>query len=205
MQLSGKGTLVFPSPLGMQDVLGQAWDVAGKLQAKHGHFLELGPGQGAVVDRVQNGASVSQANPVPRPVLSPRPARVQEPCSAGVGVHPLRQHRSILCRVPDDKGLPEAGGECSRRLFDTVFGSSNLSRVPTDEMILGLGACQPRHRGEDAECVACQQDQVLRVPAHAWDLRIWDVLDGVGTARVFRQGIVRVVHDPRDGVQDDIL
>jgi hypothetical protein len=64
---------------------------------------------------------------------------------------------------------------------------------------------QPADRRQHAERVAGQEDDVLRVPAHAGNLGVRDELDRVAAARVLGDRRVVVVDDARDRVVDHVL
>jgi hypothetical protein len=65
---------------------------------------------------------------------------------------------------------------------------------------------EPADRGQDAERVAGEHDNVARLAVDgAGDLRVRDELDRVRAARVLRDRDVVVVRDARAGVVDDVL
>ena len=60
-------------------------------------------------------------------------------------------------------------------------------------------------RREDAESVACQENDVLRVWADARYLGVGDVLDRVSSARVLSDRFVGVINFTGVLIKDDIL
>lgn len=73
-------------------------------------------------------------------------------------------------------------------------------------MVAGLLGSKPADRGEDAESVASQHDDVGRLTINdARNLGIWNVLDRVGATGVFSDANVIVVRNTREGVVDDVF
>ena len=70
-----------------------------------------------------------------------------------------------------------------------------MGRLP-NEVVHGLLLSQPADGRQHAERVAAQHDDVARVAAHAGDLGVGDVLDGVAGASVLSDGAAR-----REGAQ----
>mmetsp|Transcript_83650 Transcript_83650/g.269599 ORF Transcript_83650/g.269599 Transcript_83650/m.269599 type:complete len:474 (+) Transcript_83650:729-2150(+) len=117
-----------------------------------------------------------------------------------------RQHVRIDGRVPDEEGRPEASGECGLRLLHTLLGSGDLGGVARDEMVHNLVGCQLRDRGQDAEGIASEQNDLLRVMLHLGrDPGVRDILKRVRHARVLGNARVVVVHMACAVVEHHIL
>jgi hypothetical protein len=59
-----------------------------------------------------------------------------------------------------------------------------LGGVTADEVVHGLLLREATHRGQHPKRIAAQQDEVLRVGAHAGDARVLNVMNGVRRACV---------------------
>ena len=72
-------------------------------------------------------------------------------------------------------------------------------------MIHRLLRGQARQRRQHAECIAGQEDDVLRVITDTIECRVGDCADVVGTAGIFRQGVVIEVEPAVFRVESDVL
>ena len=133
------------------------------------------------------------------------PAGVDQPGIGTVLVHLVGQHFRVLGGMPDEEGRTKAGREGSLGFGDSHFRSGDLGRIAINEMVHGLVGSQFADRGQYAEGIAGQQDDVLGMSAYAGDLGIRDEIDGIGSSRVFRDGTVRVITDSRIGILDGVL
>ena len=70
--------------------------------------------------------------------------------------------------------------------------NTSSRRENNDEMI-HLSSAESRHRGQDTERVAREEDDAVGVPAHTRWLKVVDVVDGVRHTRVLRLGHVGIV------------
>ena len=68
---------------------------------------------------------------------------------------------------------------------------AHLGGVAGDEVVHGLLGGQAGHGGQHTEGVAAQQDEVLGVAAHAGNLGVVDVVDGVAGPGVLCDGAAR--------------
>jgi len=134
------------------------------------------------------------------------PAGVEQPGVGAVLLDLLRKHLGVAHGVEGKEGLGEARGEGGLGLGDTLLGTGHLGGVARNEVVHGLLGVELGDGWEHTAGVAGEQDDVLRVAVRlAGDLGVLDVLDGVGAASVLGQGVVIVVDDTGDGVEDDVL
>ena len=97
------------------------------------------------MDRVDDGARVPQADATgPRVAVgAARVARVDEPGRGTVFPHLVREHRSVLHRVPGKEGGAEAGAEGGFGLGDALLGARDLRARVWGVSDALLGACNP--------------------------------------------------------------
>jgi hypothetical protein len=77
-----------------------------------------------------------------------------------------QRHEHALGRVQREEGRAEARRERRRRLVNAAFGAGDLGRVAGQEVVHGLAAGELGDGREDAEGVAREEDDVLRVAGH---------------------------------------
>ena len=134
------------------------------------------------------------------------PTGVEEPGVGAVLLDLLREHLGVAHWVESKEGLGKARREGSLGLGNTLLRTSHLGGVTGDEVVHGLLGVELGDRRKDTAGVASEEDDVLGVAIRlAGDLGVLNVLDGVGAASVLSQGVVVVVDNTGDGVEDDVL
>ena len=133
------------------------------------------------------------------------PTGVDQPNVRIVLGHIFSKQISILRRMPNEEGLAKASGESRLRLFDANLSTGNLSGVTANEVILSLFRRELTDRRKNAERVAGQEDNVLRMSAAASFLNILDVVNGIGSASIFGQRIVIEVNFTSAGIENGVL
>ena len=149
--------------------------------------------QTAVVDPVDNGPRVGQRESASDTVGTSRPTGVHQPDPGLVALDLLTHQFGIPAWVQRQKRRSEAGREGGTGFGDPHFGPRHLGGVAADEMVHGLVRIQAADGRKYAEGVAGQEDDVSRMPDLARDHRVGNELDGIGRARVLRDGVVVVV------------
>ncbi len=89
------------------------------------------------------------------------------------------------------EGLTEAGREGGRGLGYAALGAGELCREAGQEIVFGLFGSEDGNRGQNAESVSRQEDDILRCGSctHGTD-DVLDVVYGVGNSGVFGDGFV---------------
>mmetsp|Transcript_58419 Transcript_58419/g.153834 ORF Transcript_58419/g.153834 Transcript_58419/m.153834 type:complete len:661 (+) Transcript_58419:301-2283(+) len=199
-----------PGLLGAQDLLGHVLDgVPRHLQAEDRHRLPLGVRerrQRAVVDGVDELPRVLDAAAAAGAVGAAHPAGVHEVRVGAVLLELGGEHLGVDEGVPHEEGRAEAGGEGRLGLLHALLRAGHLGGVAGDEVVHDLVLSQLRDRGQHAEGVAGQKDDLLRVELHLGrDARVRDELQRVRDARVLREGDIVVVHFACRVVPDHVL
>ncbi|KAL2286875.1 hypothetical protein FJTKL_06400 [Diaporthe vaccinii] len=177
------------------------------LEVENVVVLILNLGELARVDGIKDGTSVLQrATLATLEGTSTNPAGVEQP---GVGVVVLdlvRQHLGVAHGVQSQERLGKAGREGGLWFGDTILSTSHLGSVTRDEVEHDLVPVQLGDWWQHTACVTGEQNDVAGVAwRQTWDLGVLDVLNGVGTASVFRQSGVIVVDQSGIWVEDDVL
>ena len=134
------------------------------------------------------------------------PTGVEEPGVGTVLLDLLGEHSGVAHGVKRKEGLGEARGESSLGLGDTLLGTGHLRGVTRDEVVHGLLGVELGDGRKDTAGVAGEENDVLGVAVRlAGDLGVLDVLDGVGAASVLGQGVVIVVDNTGDRVENNVL
>ena len=154
----------------------------------------LGFRERAVVDRVDDGAGVFEADALADAVAAAAPAGVHEPDARVVLPHLLREQLGVFARMPDEERPAEARRERRLRFGDAHFGAGDLRGVAADEVIHRVRGRERADRRQHAERVAGEEDHVGRMAGHARDFRVVDELDRIRAARVLRDARVGEVH-----------
>ena len=169
----------------------------GTSKSKCGIFLVGAFVDSAAQDRVDDAAGILDGDALAGAV----PAGVDQ-VSLGAGLlHLLDQLLSVLGGMQLQEGLAEAGGEGRGGLGDAALGAGQLRGEAGQEVVLGLLGGQDADRGQNAERISRQEDDVLGCRCggnRAND--VLDVVDGVGNAGVLGDGLVGEV-DLALGVQ----
>ena len=189
----------------MEHDVGDAGDVFWDAKVEGRKCLVFGCRQFAGMDGIEDGPAEAKGYAMAGAVFSTGPAGIDEPCIGRVAMYTICKHASVNRRMPDDKGLAEAGREGGRRFTNTVLRSCNLGRVARDKVVLRLLYCQLAYRWQNSKGIAGQQDEILWMSCMTRDGCIRDVLDWVSAASVFRQRRIRIVDDAGDRIEDDIL
>lgn len=200
------GRLISPAALRVEDIGGDIGAGLGHGQVEDGGGLVLdAASQFTRVDCIDNGTRVAKGNALPDTISATNPASVHEPDIHIVVMDLVSEHLGVLCGMPDEEGLPEAGREGGGGLAYALLSASNLGGVSADKVVHGLSSRQLANRREDTKGIAGQKDNVLRVPGNTRDTGVGDVLDGIGTTRVLRHRAIGVIHSTAHMVNDDIL
>ena len=196
-----------PAVAGVEQVVGDAGALLGDLEVEDFVVFVLGVGELAVVDGVENGAGEAQAAALAASGgTGTDPAGVEEPGVGVVLLDLLGEHLGVAHGVEGEEGLGEAGGEGGLGFSHTLLGTGHLGGVSGNKVVHGLLGVELGDGRKDTAGIAGEEDNVLGVlVGDAGNLGVLNVLDGVGTARVLRQGVVVVVDNTGDGVEDDVL
>eukprot|EP01137_Pigoraptor_chileana_P000325 Opistho-2@36320 len=197
--------LVLPCVGRIEDLRGHAGARRGNLNVEHIVVHKRCLCEFAVVDRINNGARVRELDAAANAVLAAAPARVDEPAVDAVLLHLLCKHCRVFGRVPHKEGLSKAGRERCSGLSHALLRPRNLCSVSTDKVVHGLFCVEPRHRRKHSKGIAREQHNVRRMASQAGDLGVGNVLDGVGGARVLRDGSILEINLARVLIVDDIL
>lgn len=196
-----------PALLGVEELVRNTRAGLGHIEVEDGVDFVFGFGEFAVVDGVQDGASVFQwATLTTGGGTSTDPTSVEQP---GIGLvlgDLVCKHLCVAHGMESKEGLGEARGEGGLRLGDTVFSTGHLGGVTRDKVEHGLLGGELGDGWEDTTGIASQQDNVCGVVlGDARNLGVLNVLNGVGAASVFGQGSVIVVDNTGGGVEDNVL
>ena len=186
---------------GIEDGGIDAGQRGGNLEVEVRDLLGGGLVDSAAQDRVDDAAGILDGDALAGAV----PAGVDQ-ISLGAGLlHLLDQLLSVLGGMQLEEGLAEAGGEGRGGLGDAALGAGQLRGEAGQEVVLGLLGGQDADRGQNAERISRQEDDVLGSRCggnRAND--VLDVVDGVGHAGVLGDGLVSEV-DLALGVDGNVL
>lgn len=196
-----------PAVAGVEQVVWDARALLRDLEVEDLVVFVLGVGELAVVDGVEDGAGEAEAAALAaRRGTSADPAGVEEPGVGVVLLDLLGEHLGVAHGVKGKEGLGEAGGEGGLGLGDALLGTGHFGGVAGDEVVHCLFGGQLGDWRKDTTGIARKEDNVLGVlVGDAGDLGVLNVLDGVGAAGVLGQGVVVVVNNTGDGVEDNVL
>ncbi|KAG6546316.1 hypothetical protein Mapa_012357 [Marchantia paleacea] len=175
------------------------------MEPEDGRLRELCIQKRPIVNGIDDAPGVGELHPRSHAVAAPGPASVDQPRRGPVLLHLLGEHGRVLGGMHHDEGGSEAGREGGCGLGDAVFGAGNDRSVPADEVVHGLRERQLTDRGQHAERVAGQENDILRMRPDAGDLRVGDELDGVRGPRVLGHGLVAVIDLAALLVEDHVL
>ena len=92
------------------------------------------------------------------------------------------------------ESLSETGRECGCWFGNSVFSSSDLGSVSTDEMIHSLIEGQFGHWWEDSIGVTSQENNVLWVTTYSRDLHILNMLKWIAASGVLGQSNIIIIY-----------
>lgn len=147
------------------------------------------------MDRVDDGACLSQTHAVTNTVATTDPARVDKPDFGLVLRTLLCEHLCVHIWVKGQESLTITGREGQLRLGDTNLGSCNLRGVSRDEMVHGLLWVELGYGRHDSERVAGEENNVLRMATNSGNLHVSDMLKRIANTRVRCQADIVVVDD----------
>ena len=164
--------------------------LGGNLKVEVRDLLGGGLVDSAAQDRVDDAAGILDGDALAGAV----PAGVdQVSLSAGL-LHLLDQFLSVLGGMQLQEGLAEAGGEGRGGLGDAALGAGQLGGEAGQEVVLGLLGGQDADRGQNAERISRQEDDVLGGRGRRDRANdVLDVVDGVGHTGVLGDGLVSEV------------
>ena len=186
---------------GIEDGGIDAGQRGGNLEVEVRDLLGGGLVDSAAQDRVNDAAGILDGNALAGAV----PAGVDQ-VSLGAGLlHLLDQLLSVLGGMQLQEGLAEAGREGRGGLGDAALGAGQLRGEAGQEVVLGLLGGQDADRGQNAERISRQENDVLGSRCggnRAND--VLDMVDGVGHTGVLGDGLVSEV-DLALGVDGNVL
>ena len=186
---------------GVEDSGVNAGQSSGDLEIEVGDLLGGSLVDGTAQDSVDDAAGILDGDALAGAV----PAGVDQISLGAALLHLLDQLLSVLGGVQLQEGLTEAGGEGGGGLGDAALGAGQLCGEAGQEVVLGLLRSQDGDRGQDAECISRQEDDILGCGCRrdgADD--VLDVVDGVGDAGVLGHALVGEI-DVALSVQSDVL
>ena len=186
---------------GIEDGGIDAGQRGGNLKVEVRDLLGGGLVDSAAQDRVDDAAGILDGDALAGAV----PAGVDEVSLRAGLLHLLDQLLSVLGGMQLEEGLAEAGREGRGGLGDAALGAGQLRGEAGQEVVLGLLRGQDADRGQNAERISRQEDDILGSRCggnRAND--VLDVVDGVRNAGVLGDGLVSEV-DLALGIQRDIL
>mmetsp|Transcript_888 Transcript_888/g.1700 ORF Transcript_888/g.1700 Transcript_888/m.1700 type:complete len:535 (-) Transcript_888:1108-2712(-) len=133
------------------------------------------------------------------------PAGVHQPAGCTMLCDLLAQQVTVDLWPARHERRAETGRESRRRLGHAAFGAGHLGGEAGKEVVHRLRRCQPRDRGQDAEGVAGQHNDILGRATLAGRGGIRDHLDRVSAAHVRGQAVVVEVQLQRILVVDHVL
>ena len=186
---------------GIEDGGIDAGQRGGNLEVEVRDLLGGGLVDSAAQDRVDDAAGILDGDALAGAV----PAGVDQ-ISLGAGLlHLLDQLLSVLGGMQLEEGLTEAGREGRGGLGDAALGAGQLGGEAAQEVVLGLLGGQDADRGQNAESVGRQEDDVLGCGGAGNGANdVLDVVDGVRNAGVLGDGLVSEV-DLALGVDGNVL
>ena len=135
----------------------------------------------------------------PTPTLPARPARVDQPAVDVMSPDQIAQQIAVDGRMQRHERRAETGRERRLRLDDALLRARNLGRISGQEMIHRLRRIELGDRRQDAEGIAGQHDDVLRVARAPGRRGVGDEMQGIGDAGVFGLAIVVEIGDAQSG------
>lgn len=112
-------------------------------------------------------------------VLAVDPTGVQEPDVCLVFVDLLLEHFRVQSRVSGKEDLAETGGEGRRGGVVAGDDACHVGRVAADEVVHGLHRVELGDWRQHSVGVAGQEDDVLGMASHGWDLGTGNIFQGV--------------------------
>lgn len=196
-----------PGSCRVQQLRGHTRACLGDLQVEDTVVLVLHLGELTRVNSVEDGTSILQgATLTTLGSTGTDPTGVEQPGTGRVCLNLVCQHLRVAHGVQSQERLGEARGEGGLGLEDTILSTGHLGGVARNEVEHDLLAAQLGDRRQNTAGVASEEDDVAGVArGHARNLRVLDVLNGVGASSVLGQGRVIVVDNTRIGVENDIL
>lgn len=158
-----------------------------------------------IVDSVDDRARDLNGETFTNAVSAATPTGVDEPNLGAVLSHVSGQQFSVLGRVPNEERGAKASGEGRLRFFNTNFGTGDLGGVTGNEVVHRLFGGQLAHRRKNAESVAGEKNDVLRMTALAAFLDVFDVVDRIGSASVFGERVIVEVDFASFGIENGVF
>ena len=172
---------------GIQDAGVNTVQDGGNLEVEVGNLLGGHVVDIAVQDSIDDATGVLDGDALAGAV----PAGVDQVSLSAAHLHLLDQLLSVLGGVQLQESLAEASGEGGGGLGDAALGASQLCGEAGQEVVLGLLRGQDGDRGQNAECVSRQEDDVLGCGCRGDGADdVLDVVDGVGHTGVLGDGLV---------------
>ena len=126
----------------------------------------------AAINGVHDGSGILELDAGAYTVSTAGPTGVDEPDVDLVVLHLLGEELGVAGGVHDQKGGSKAGREGRGRFGDPHFSAGDFGGVTGDEMIHGLFFAEFGNRGEDAEGIAGEENNIGGVTGDAGDLGI---------------------------------
>ncbi len=109
-------------------------------------------------------------------------------------LHPLAQHVGVLGGVQRQEGRTEAGAEHGLRLGDPGLGTCHLRGVAAKEPVHRLSRGQLADGRQYAVRIAGEEENVLRMAAHAGYCMVLDVLQRIAHPGVLGLALVAEIN-----------
>mmetsp|Transcript_92923 Transcript_92923/g.265268 ORF Transcript_92923/g.265268 Transcript_92923/m.265268 type:complete len:489 (-) Transcript_92923:32-1498(-) len=196
--------LVLPRHTRLDHVVRHARQRLGHIEAEDRVLLELNVLDRAIEDRRNAGAGGADRHALAHAHAAAAPACVDEVGVRAVLLELLREEVGVPRRVDGEERRAEARREGRLRLGHASLGARDLGRVARQKLVHGLAAVKLGDWREDAERVAGEEDNVLRVAARRARLVVRDVVDRVRDAAVLGLLDVEIVRGAV-GVEVDVL
>lgn len=188
------GLLIGPGLTGVENLGVDAAEGLGDLKVEVGLSDKLGVEDGAVEDGVDAGTGVLDAHALGAGSgAATAPAGVDKVDVGVVLGDLLLEELTVLGGGESHEGSTEAGTEGGGGLGDAALGTGDLGGVAGKEVVHGLVAGELGDRGENAEGISGQEDDILGVAAHLVLVVVLNVLDGVADTTVLGLAGVKVV------------
>ena len=171
---------------GIKDLGIYAGELGGNCEVEDRNLLGGSGKDGAVEDGVDDTAGVTDGDTFAGTV----PASVHQICLGTALFHLLHEFFCVLGGVQAQEGCAEASREGGGGLCDAALCAGQFRGEAAQEVVFGLLGCQDRNRGEHAECVSAQEDNVLGGGAVATRGDLLDEVDGVAYAGVLCNALV---------------
>ena len=118
----------------------------------------------------------------------------------------IGQHPRIPHRMQRQKRLRETSEESSLQLHDAVLSACHFTRIPVDKVKDDFFWTRFTNQRQHAPGITHQENNVTEILVrNTRSLGVFDILDYVGSACIFRQRIIVIVYDPFLNVEDNIL